>query len=82
MLTDLNYPALIEDSYSGYDAPIIGLDAAGIKLALKLSAKGKKVALIEAGGLEWSEESQQIYNAKTVGDPYLLREVITTQHFQ
>ena len=54
MFTDLNNSGSIEDSYSEYDATIIGAGAAGITLALKLSAEGKKVALIEAGGFEYS----------------------------
>ena len=70
MLTDLNSTDIIEDTYSGYDVTIVGAGAAGITLALKLSSKGKKVALVEAGGLEYSDESQQVYSAKTVGDPY------------
>ena len=81
MLTDLNNSGSIVDSYSGYDVTIIGAGAAGITLALKLSAEGKKVALIEAGGLEYSEESQQVYSAKTVGDPYFELDVARLRYF-
>ena len=81
MLTDLKDSASIEESYSGYDTTIIGAGAAGITLALKLSAEGKKVALIEAGGLDWSDESQQIYDAKTVGDPYFELDVARLRYF-
>jgi hypothetical protein len=81
MLTDLNNFGSIEDSYKGYDATIIGAGAAGITIALKLSAEGKKVALVEAGGLEWSDESQQIYDAKTVGDPYFELDVARLRYF-
>jgi len=42
MLTDLSKSGSIVDSYRGYDATIIGAGAAGITLALKLSAEGKK----------------------------------------
>lgn len=81
MLTDLNKSGSIVDSYRGYDATIIGAGAAGITLALKLSAEGKKVALIEAGGLEYSEESQRVYSAKTVGDPYFELDVARLRYF-
>lgn len=81
ILTDLNNSGAIEDFYSGYDATIIGAGAAGITLALKLSAEGKKVALIEAGGIEYSDESQQIYKAKTVGDPYFELDVARLRYF-
>lgn len=81
MLTDLNNSSEIEVSYSGYDVTIIGAGAAGITLALKLSSEGKKVALVEAGGLEYSEESQQIYNAKTTGDPYFELDVARLRYF-
>ena len=81
MLTDLKNSGSIEGFYSGYDAAIIGAGAAGITLALKLSSKGKRVALIEAGGLEYSEESQQVYKAKTVGDPYFELDVARLRYF-
>ncbi|MDC1242509.1 GMC oxidoreductase [Amylibacter sp.] len=81
MLTDLNDSGARTDNYSGYDVTIIGAGAAGITLALKLSSEGKKVALIEAGGLEYSEESQQVYSARTVGDPYFELDVARLRYF-
>jgi len=48
LLTDLNNSSTVEGTYSGYDATIIGAGAAGITLALKLSAEGKNVALNES----------------------------------
>ena len=49
-----------------YDFVILGAGAAGITLALDLSKKNKDVsiALVEAGGLDWSEKSQNLYNVK------------------
>ena len=81
MLTDLNNTGAIKDTYSGYDVTIVGAGAAGITLALKLSSNGRKVALIEAGGLEYSAESQQVYSAKTVGDPYFELDVARLRYF-
>ena len=70
MLIELNNASKTEDTFGGFDVAIIGAGAAGITLAHKLTSYGKKVALIEAGGLEYTEESQEIYRAKTEGDPY------------
>ena len=81
MLSDLNSASAAEDTFSGFDVAIIGAGAAGITLALKLSSYGKKVALIEAGGLEYSDESQQVYRAKTVGDPYFELELSRLRYF-
>lgn len=81
MLTDLNKAGATEDGLRGYDVAIVGAGAAGITLALKLTTEGKKVALIEAGGLEYSEESQQVYSAKTVGDPYFELDVARLRYF-
>jgi len=47
-----------------YNFVILGAGAAGITIALDIAKKNKNfsVALVEAGGMEWSEESQNIYN--------------------
>jgi len=81
MLTDLNNAVLSESQFSGFDVAIVGAGAAGITLALKLASYGKKVALIEAGGQEYSEESQEVYRAKTVGDPYFELDVSRLRYF-
>ena len=81
MLTDLNNSGSIQDSYSAYDVTVIGAGAAGITLALKLSAAGKRVALIEAGGLIYSDESQQVYKAKNIGDPYFELDACRLRYF-
>ncbi|GLS26439.1 FAD-dependent oxidoreductase [Marinibactrum halimedae] len=44
-----------------YDFAIAGAGPAGITLARKLARKGKRVALFEAGGMEYSQRSQDIY---------------------
>ena len=47
-----------------YDFCIGGAGVAGITLALKLAAAGKRVALLEGGGEDYSDRSQSIYEGK------------------
>lgn len=69
MLIDLNnYPS--SGNTSGYDACICGAGVAGITLAIKLGQAGKKVALLEAGGLEFTEQSQDIYAGESTDIDY------------
>jgi choline dehydrogenase-like flavoprotein len=53
-----------------YDVCIAGGGVAGITLALRLAASKKRVLLLEAGGTDISEESQDVYQGKNVGNPY------------
>ena len=48
-----------------YDVVIIGAGPAGISLALDLEKKKIKCCLLEAGGLEFTENSQDIYKASS-----------------
>lgn len=50
-----------------FDVCIIGAGPAGITLATKLQSTGWKIGLIEAGGLEFSEKSQSMYQTESVG---------------
>lgn len=69
MLIDLNdYPA--SGNTAGYDVCICGAGVAGITLAIKLGLTGKKVALLEAGGLELTEKSQDVYSGENTGMTY------------
>ena len=69
MLIDLNhYPA--NGNTSGYDACICGAGGSGITLAIKLGLAGKRVALLEAGGIHLTQESQDIYNGTNSGIHY------------
>lgn len=49
---------------------ICGAGVAGITIAIELSKYGKKVALFEGGGEEYSEDSQSIYTGKNTGLAY------------
>ena len=53
-----------------YSVCIVGAGAAGITLATQLGNRGYKVALMEGGGTEFSENSQDCYKGKVTGDPY------------
>lgn len=50
-----------------FDVCVVGSGPAGITLARRLAARGLDVALMEGGGLEWSEESQNIAVGESVG---------------
>jgi choline dehydrogenase-like flavoprotein len=53
-----------------FDVCICGAGPAGITLARALAGKNRRVALMEGGGLESSEESQSLYHGESVGVPY------------
>ena len=64
MIRDFN---LVKNIDQTYDTCIVGSGPAGITLALKLADKGINVALLEAGGLDYSAESQNYYECESVG---------------
>jgi choline dehydrogenase-like flavoprotein len=49
---------------------VIGSGPAGTTIARKLAAAGNKVAILEAGSIDFTDESQDFYRGQTVGDPY------------
>lgn len=67
---------IVNDASAGgpYDVVVIGAGAAGITIARELGNAGLKVALTEAGGLSYSEESQSVYEGSVEGHTYDLRE--------
>ena len=53
-----------------YDVCIAGAGFAGIVLAHQLATRGKRVLLLEAGGEEFSEVSQDSYKGNNIGHEY------------
>ena len=64
-----------------FDVCVIGAGPAGITLARRLAARGFDVALMEGGGLEWSEESQAIAVGESVGLVYPDLDVVRVRCF-
>lgn len=60
---------------------VIGSGPAGTTIARKVAQAGIPVAIFEAGGEEYSEESQDFYKGKTVGDPYFDLDVTRLRYF-
>jgi choline dehydrogenase-like flavoprotein len=54
-----------------YDVCIVGGGVAGIVLATTLARQERRVLLLEAGGLEYSDRSQQAYAGEIIGRDYL-----------
>ncbi len=52
------------------DVCIAGAGAAGIAAALNLAGRNHKVVLLEAGGLDYQEETQDPYAGENIGRPY------------
>lgn len=52
------------------DFCVVGSGPAGMTLALELGGYGRSVILLEGGGLNQSDESQDIYKGDVIGDPY------------
>ena len=53
-----------------YDVAVAGAGVAGITLAIALAEQGQRVALLEAGSLELSAQSQALYDGRSTGQPY------------
>jgi choline dehydrogenase-like flavoprotein len=59
-----------EKSQRSADVCIIGAGAAGITIAVELSRLGLAVLLLEGGGFQFENSSQQIYESEIVGLPH------------
>jgi choline dehydrogenase-like flavoprotein len=64
-----------------YDVAIIGSGPAGVTLARRLGARGLKVGLFEAGGLELTAASQELYRGTEVGQPYYALDAARLRYF-
>jgi choline dehydrogenase-like flavoprotein len=64
MLKDFQTDKRFRDDY---DCCVIGGGPAGITVALRLAAEGKRVVLVEGGGIEYSERSQSLYQSPSTG---------------
>ncbi len=81
MIFDLEVLQDESDYPSQFDVCIVGAGAAGITLATELGKSGLKVALCEAGGTEYTQESQDCYKGSIEGDPYLPLDVCRLRFF-
>ena len=70
MLYDVETPEGRAAFARPFDVCVIGAGPAGISLARRLARHRLEVALLEAGGLEWSEQSQAVYAGESVGLTY------------
>lgn len=68
MLIDFRTDPEAADLHS--DICIIGSGAAGITLARNLAQRGHSVCLLESGGLDFEQATQDLYRGDNVGMPY------------
>ncbi|MBB5222183.1 choline dehydrogenase-like flavoprotein [Amaricoccus macauensis] len=64
-----------------FDVCVIGAGPAGITLARRLANAGATVALMEAGGFDITEESQDVYRGENVGRDYFELETARLRYF-
>ena len=69
MIADLQDMAADPFADETFDVCICGAGVAGITLALHLS-RTLRVALLEGGGLDYSEDSQSLYEGQSIGQEY------------
>lgn len=63
------------------DIAIVGAGAAGLTLAIALEGAGLNVVLLESGGLEWSEEAQNLAAGELGAQTYATPETVRLRYF-
>lgn len=63
------------------DICIVGTGPAGITLARRLGKRGLSVGLFEAGGLDITADSQDLYKGTTTGQPYYALDAARLRYF-
>jgi choline dehydrogenase-like flavoprotein len=79
MLRDLR--AAIGAIPEHYDICIVGAGAAGIALALEFVGRRERVCLVEAGGLDFEPDIQDLYLGKVVGHQYAELDACRLRYF-
>jgi len=64
-----------------FDVCVVGAGPAGITVARRLAARGLDVALMEAGGLDYSDQSQDFYRGAVIGHEYHATDVTRLRYF-
>ncbi len=64
-----------------FDVCVCGAGPAGITLALTLAEKGLTVALLEGGDLDYTDESQTIYQGANIGLDYFDLDITRMRYF-
>jgi choline dehydrogenase-like flavoprotein len=65
----VNANTLPEGGVIETDLCVIGGGAAGITLAQALVGKGREIVLLESGGFEYDEATQELYDGDVLGNP-------------
>ena len=63
------------------DLMIVGTGPAGLSIALQFLNSNKNVILLEGGGLEWSAESQKVYEGESIGAWYFPLDLARLRYF-
>lgn len=64
----IDFTTLTDEALSGrFDLCVCGTGPAGMTIARKVASRGGRVLLLEAGGLNRTAESQDVYNGRSAG---------------